>query len=53
VSHRGSGLDVIDRHEGGFSFIVTGAVASGGVIELPIETDITRHGHVTLPRATA
>ncbi len=30
LAHRGSGLDVIDRYESGFSFLVTGAVAARG-----------------------
>ena len=29
LAHRGSGLDVIDRFEGSFSFVVTGAVRPG------------------------
>ncbi len=53
VSHRGSGLSVIDRHEGRFSFVVTGSVASGGMVEVPVQTAITPHGQVALEqRAT-
>jgi ABC-type polysaccharide/polyol phosphate transport system ATPase subunit len=54
ITHRGSGLDVIDRDEGRFSFVVTGSVASGGMVEVPVQTEITPHGQVALEqRATA
>jgi ABC-type polysaccharide/polyol phosphate transport system ATPase subunit len=54
VSHRGSGLSIIDRYEGRFSFIVTGSVASGGMLEVPVQADITRHGRAALEQeATA
>jgi hypothetical protein len=42
VTHRGSGLDVIDRFAGGMSFLVTGIVASGGMVEIPVQTEVTR-----------
>ena len=48
VSHRGSGLSVIDRYEGRFSFMVTGSVASGGMVEVPVQTEIVSHGHSRL-----
>jgi ABC-type polysaccharide/polyol phosphate transport system ATPase subunit len=44
ISHRGEGLDVIDRFVGGLSFVVSGAVASGGMVEIPVETEINRAG---------
>jgi len=47
ISHRGEGLDVIDRFVGGLSFVVTGAVASGGMVEIPVETEINRVGMVS------
>jgi ABC-type polysaccharide/polyol phosphate transport system ATPase subunit len=54
VSHRGGGLDVIDRYEGRFSFVVTGSVASGGMLEVPVETEITPHRRAGVEqRATA
>ena len=54
VSHRGSGLDIIDRYEGRFSFMVTGSVASGGMLEVPVQTEITPHGRAGIEhRATA
>ncbi len=43
VSHRGSGLAVIDRYEGRFSFVVTGSVASGGMVEVPVQSEVTLH----------
>jgi ABC-type polysaccharide/polyol phosphate transport system ATPase subunit len=42
ISHRGSGLDVIDRFEGSFSFVVTGPTALGGLIDLPVKSVISR-----------
>jgi ABC-type polysaccharide/polyol phosphate transport system ATPase subunit len=44
ISHRGEGLDVIDRYAGGLSFVVTGMGASGGMIELPVQTEVSRWG---------
>jgi ABC-type polysaccharide/polyol phosphate transport system ATPase subunit len=44
VSHRGSGLSVIDRYEGRFSFVVTGSVASGGMVEVPVQAEIVSRG---------
>jgi ABC-type polysaccharide/polyol phosphate transport system ATPase subunit len=42
LAHRGSGLDVMDRYERGFSFLVTAATAQGGVVDLPVEANIER-----------
>jgi ABC-type polysaccharide/polyol phosphate transport system ATPase subunit len=42
LAHRGSGLDVIDRFEGGFSFVVTGSGALGGLIDLPVKSAVSR-----------
>jgi ABC-type polysaccharide/polyol phosphate transport system ATPase subunit len=44
ITHRGDGLDVIDRFAGGLSFVVSGTSASGGMVEIPVETDVTRVG---------
>ncbi len=44
LAHRGFGLNVIDRFEGRFSFVVTAAEARGGVIDLPVDVAITRTG---------
>ncbi len=42
LSHRGAGLDVIDRYERTFSFLVTATQAQGGLIDLPTEVQIER-----------
>jgi ABC-type polysaccharide/polyol phosphate transport system ATPase subunit len=44
ITHRGEGLAVIDRFAGGLSFVVTGMTASGGMVEIPVQTDVTRWG---------
>jgi hypothetical protein len=46
ITHRGEGLDVIDRFAGGLSFVVSGTAASGGMVEIPVETDVIRVGFV-------
>jgi hypothetical protein len=43
LAHRGTGLDLIDRFEGAVSFVVTGPEAMGGVVDLPVEVDISRN----------
>jgi ABC-type polysaccharide/polyol phosphate transport system ATPase subunit len=42
LAHRGSGLDMIDRFEGGFSFVVTGPGALGGLVDLPVTSAVSR-----------
>jgi ABC-2 type transport system ATP-binding protein len=42
LAHRGTGMDLIDRLEGAFSFVVTGSEAMGGVVDLPVEVGISR-----------
>jgi ABC-type polysaccharide/polyol phosphate transport system ATPase subunit len=42
ITHRGDGLDVIDRFAGGLSFVVTGMSASGGMVEIPVQTEVVR-----------
>jgi ABC-type polysaccharide/polyol phosphate transport system ATPase subunit len=42
LAHRGAGVDLIDRFEGAFSFVVTGAGALGGVVDVPVEVSATR-----------
>jgi ABC-2 type transport system ATP-binding protein len=44
ITHRGDGLDVIDRFAGGLSFVVSGLSASGGMVEIPVETQVVRLG---------
>ena len=40
----GLGLDVIDRFESGFSFVVTGADSLGGLVDVPVEVAVQRSG---------
>lgn len=40
LAHRGTGLDVIDRIEDAFSFVVTSVQSSGGLIDVPVDVDI-------------
>jgi len=42
LAHRGSGLDVIDRFEGSFSFVVTGPYAQGGIVDLAVQSSVSR-----------
>ena len=44
ITHRGGGLDVIDRFAGGLSFVVSGMVQSGGMVEIPVQTEVSRSG---------
>jgi ABC-type polysaccharide/polyol phosphate transport system ATPase subunit len=44
LAHEGSGLDVIDRFEGSFSFMVTGPGARGGMVDLPVSSAVSRLG---------
>ncbi len=42
LAHRGSGLDLMDRAEGLMSFVVTGSQATGGLIDIPVEVNVSR-----------
>ena len=42
LAHRGSGLDVMDRYERAFSFLVTATLAQGGFVDLPTVVAIER-----------
>ena len=42
IAHRGTGMDLMDRIEGAFSFVVTGPEAMGGAVDLPVEVGIGR-----------
>jgi len=42
LAHRGSGLDMIDRFQGGFSFVVTAAITLGGMVDLPVRSAVSR-----------
>ncbi|HTB71388.1 MAG TPA: ABC transporter ATP-binding protein [Solirubrobacteraceae bacterium] len=44
ITRRGEGIDVIDRYTGGLSFVVSGLAASGGMVEIPVETEVSRLG---------
>ncbi|GAC1442460.1 MAG: hypothetical protein NVSMB51_22630 [Solirubrobacteraceae bacterium] len=45
IAERGSGLEIIDRYEQDFSFVVTGAHPSGGVVDLPFHSSTWRVGN--------
>jgi ABC-type polysaccharide/polyol phosphate transport system ATPase subunit len=45
ISRRGEGLDVIDRFAGGLSFVVSGMTQSGGMVEIPVQTQVSRWGY--------
>lgn len=42
LAHRGSGLNVMDRYDRAFSFLVSASMALGGVVDLPTEVSIDR-----------
>jgi ABC-type polysaccharide/polyol phosphate transport system ATPase subunit len=44
ITRRGDGLDVIDRFTRDMSFVVTGMSASGGMVEIPVQTEVSRWG---------
>ncbi|MCW3068919.1 MAG: transporter ATP-binding protein [Solirubrobacterales bacterium] len=48
ITHRGEGLDVIDRFAGGLSFVVSGLTSSGGMVEIPVQAQIDRWGTSSL-----
>ncbi len=52
IAHRGTGMDLMDRIEGAFSFVVTGPEALGGTVDLPVEVGISR-GDARLPDGDA
>jgi ABC-type polysaccharide/polyol phosphate transport system ATPase subunit len=53
LAHRGSGMDVIDRFEGSFSFVVTGPGALGGVVDLPVHSSVRRVSASNIERTQA
>jgi ABC-type polysaccharide/polyol phosphate transport system ATPase subunit len=53
LAHRGSGLDVMDRFEGSFSFVVTGPAALGGLVDLPMQSEVSRVGAQLTKRTRA
>jgi ABC-2 type transport system ATP-binding protein len=44
ITHRGEGVDVIDRFTREMSFVVSGLSASGGMVEIPVQIEISRWG---------
>ena len=42
LAQQGFGLDVIDRFEGSFSFVVTAAQPQGGAVDLPVDVSVRR-----------
>ena len=52
LSHKGIGVDLMDRFEGALSFVVTGAEAMGGVVDLPVEVGISRDHKVLAERSS-
>ncbi len=50
LSHRGYGLDVMDRFEGDFTFVVTGVEPLGGLIDLPVQIAIRRPDPAVAPQ---
>ncbi|MGH2854931.1 MAG: hypothetical protein ACRDLF_12160, partial [Solirubrobacteraceae bacterium] len=53
LAHRGTGLDLMDRFEGSFSFVVTGPEAMGGLVDLPVEVAVTRDSSALSQRVGA
>ena len=53
LAHRGTGLDLMDRFEGGFSFVVTGSGAMGGLVDLPVEVSVNRAPLAAVPAQAA
>ncbi len=49
LAHRGFGLNVIDRFEGSFSFIVTAPDSLGGLIDLPVDVGVRRSAPALAP----
>jgi len=47
LADRGAPLDTVDQYESGFSFVVTGSRALGGVVDLPTEVTVRRADAVT------
>jgi ABC-type multidrug transport system ATPase subunit len=43
LAHRGTGLDLMDRFEGAFSFVVTGPGALGGLVDIAVDVSAVRN----------
>jgi ABC-type polysaccharide/polyol phosphate transport system ATPase subunit len=53
LAHRGYGIDLIDRFEGAFSFVVTGPGALGGIVDLPVHVALERADPLVVQEARA
>ncbi len=53
LAHRGTGLDVMDRVDGSFSFLVTGPNAMGGLVDLEVRTSVLRSSASSKPAVRA
>jgi len=53
LAHRGTGLDLMDRFEGAFSFVVTGPEAMGGLVDVPVDMSVSRGAPVASQRVRA
>ena len=53
LAHRGTGLDLMDRFEGAFSFVVTGPKAMGGVVDVPMGVSVSRGAPASTPQVRA
>jgi hypothetical protein len=53
LAHHGTGLDLMDRFDGAFSFVVTGLEAMGGLIDLPVDVSVTRGSTAVSQRVRA
>jgi ABC-type polysaccharide/polyol phosphate transport system ATPase subunit len=53
LAHRGTGLDLMDRFEGAFSFVVTGPQALGGIVDLAVDSSIAPAETPLAPRVRA
>ena len=53
VTRRGSGLDVLDRFEREFSFVVTASESAGGLIEVPVDMRVARAAPVAIEELRA
>jgi ABC-type polysaccharide/polyol phosphate transport system ATPase subunit len=42
LAHRGTGLNLMDRFDSGFTFVVTGPEALGGIVDIPVEVNVDR-----------
>ena len=51
MAHRGTGVDLIDRYSSGFSFMVTSAWPLGGMVDVPVDVEVTRTERVEAQRA--